>query len=67
MVNKRCESLTFRCTWCNRIQTGKSWIPERRRVQKLPYASSVCQRCKSFYLTGFDFEDFVRWCQREVR
>jgi len=67
MVNNRRESLTFYCTWCKRVRSGKAWVSERRRVRTGPVANSICQGCRSFYLTGFDLEGFMDWYRKEIR
>ena len=65
MVNKRLTQATIHCNWCNRIHSGHSWLPDRRRVRTGPYANLVCKGCRSFYFAGFDLDEFIAWCRKE--
>ena len=67
MVNKRHENPTSHCNWCNRVRSGNFWVPERRKLRSIRYASTVCPKCRSFYLTGFDLDGFMKWYREEVR
>ncbi len=67
MTNKRQAPRTVRCIWCSKIRSGAAWLNERRRFRSEPTVQAVCQRCKSFYLTGFDLEGFMDWCRKEIR
>lgn len=66
MANKRKESQTIRCTWCQRVRTATSWRAERRTTRPGGYTNSICHQCRSYYLTGFDLEGFVKWCKNET-
>ena len=67
MAEKRIVPKTMHCVWCSRIHSGKTWMSERRKVQPDRYSNVVCQRCRSFYLDGFDLEGFLSWCKTEIR
>jgi len=37
------------CVWCDQIQVGKTWMPERRESQKGLYLDDVCPACQPEY------------------
>jgi hypothetical protein len=61
MSNRRLAIPTTRCTWCHQVRLGQLWGPERRRSRTRSYANVVCQRCRFFYLRGFDLDEFIVW------
>ena len=65
-ANGRLTPLSFRCTWCNQIKTGKSWMLERRRTRSGAYVNVICHRCRHYYLHGFDLESFIVWVKEQV-
>jgi len=67
MTNKRQAARTLHCVWCARVRSGQAWLAERRRARTVPYAHAICQRCRSFYLKGFDLEGFLEWYRQECR
>ena len=67
MANKRQAPRTVLCIWCSKIRSGGAWLPDRRRFRSGPVTQAICQRCRAFYLTGFDLEGFMNWYQKEIR
>lgn len=65
-ANGRLTPATFRCTWCHQIKTGKAWMIERRRKRHGAYVNVICERCRFYYLRGFDLEEFINWVKQQV-
>ena len=66
MMNKRYSPRTLRCTWCHQVRSGPFWVADRRRTRTGAYANVVCQRCRYYYLQGFDLEGFLAWLKEEA-
>ena len=66
MVNKRQAPRTVLCIWWSKVQSGGGWRPERRRFRSEQTTQAICQRCRTFYLSGFDLEGFMSWYRKEI-
>lgn len=45
MGEMRRTPVTLQCAWCERIQAGAGWIPERRSLAGTRYSHSICDHC----------------------
>ena len=52
MWNLRHALISSRCSWCNRIWTGKVWTAERRSPGREIYANGICLECANQHFAG---------------
>ena len=52
MWNSRHAFISSKCSWCNRIWTGKDWEPERRPPGRETYANGICAECALEHFAG---------------
>jgi hypothetical protein len=52
MENRRLYFRSFRCAWCERVGTRRTWLPERRDPGENLYAYGICVSCLVEHLDG---------------